>query len=66
MNVFLGIVIIMISCLNVFIPESMLRFQDIFRLKGDRQYSDFIIVMTRFGGIVGVALGFVTMFMPMN
>lgn len=64
MNFLLGIVIILISSLSVFAPESMLRFQDLFRIKGDREYSAFAITMTRIGGMIGVVMGFIFLFMP--
>jgi len=62
MNVFLGIIIICLSFLNIFSPEKALRFQDMFRIRGDREYSPLAIGMTRIGGVIGFIFGFVIMF----
>lgn len=64
MNFLLGIVIIIMSSFSVIMPESMLRLQDLFRIRGDRQYSEFALAMTRIGGIIGIVLGFILLFVP--
>lgn len=62
MNIILGIIIICISLLNFFSPETSLTLQDMFRIKGAREYSEFAIAMTKFGGLIGIFLGLFVMF----
>ena len=62
MNVLLGIIIIIFSILGIAYPETALRFEDMFRIKGKREYSSFAIAMTRFGGVIGMICGIFFMF----
>ncbi len=62
MNIFLGIIIIIFGILGFAFPETALRFEDTFRIRGKREYSAFAITMTKFGGIIGVILGIFFMF----
>ena len=66
MNILIGLIVIFISVFNITSPETMLRFQDLFRIKGERQYSDLAIAMTRIGGMIGIILGFILFFVPYN
>ena len=43
-------------------PESVLKFGDMFRISGDREYTDFAIMMTKLGGIVSMIGGIVLIF----
>ena len=62
MNVLLGIIIIIFSILGIAYPETALRFEDMFRIRGEREYSSFAIARTRFGGVIGVIIGIFLMF----
>ena len=57
MNFVLGVIIILISILNITLPEVFLQFQDILRIRGKREYTSYAIKMTRFGGIIGILIG---------
>ena len=43
-------------------PEAFLYFQDIFRLKGERTYSEVAIIIQRLAGVLAIILGIVFMF----
>jgi hypothetical protein len=43
-------------------PESVLKFGDMFRISGDREYTDFAIMMTKLGGIISMIGGIVLIF----
>lgn len=58
----IGVIIILISVLLIIFPESALRFRDMFRIKGEREYTDFAIMMNRLGGILGVIMGLLLIF----
>ncbi len=62
MNIFLGIIIIFFSVLGIIYPETALRFEDMFRIRGKREYSSFAIAMTRFGGFIGILCGIFLLF----
>lgn len=66
MNILVGLIVIIVSIVNVATPETMMRLQDLFRIKGERQYSDFAIAMTRIGGMIGIVLGIILLFIPYN
>ncbi len=62
MNIFLGIIIILFSIFGIAYPETALRFEDLFRIRGEREYSTIAIAMTRFGGVIGIICGIYFMF----
>ena len=43
-------------------PESILRWRDRFRIRGDREYTDLAIGMTRFAGVLSIVMSFVVLF----
>lgn len=59
MEIVFGLIIILFGIMNIASPEMSLRWHDMFRLKGEREYSDFAIGMTRFGGVIGIIMGIV-------
>gem|GEM_PF-2610687 len=50
MQYFLALLMICVGVVNIFLPEKMLRFNDYFRLKGEREYSSLAIAMTVVSG----------------
>ena len=62
MNFVLGIIIVMFSILKLALPEFVLQFQDIFRIRGKREYTSFAITMTRFAGFFGIFIGIYYMY----
>ncbi|WP_105617490.1 DUF6199 family natural product biosynthesis protein [Vallitalea okinawensis] len=62
MNVLFGIVVIIISILNIAIPEEMAMFGERWKYR-NAEPSDMNIFMTRLGGVIGIIVGIVIMFM---
>lgn len=62
MNILLGFIFIMVGILQFFFPEEALSLQDIFRIRGERQYSGFAIFSMRLGGIIAFFIGLYIMF----
>lgn len=51
-----------IGFLNILVPEEMLALRDMFRIRGQREYTDLAIGMTRFGGVIAIIIGIVFLF----
>ena len=62
MNIVLGIIMIFFSVFGLVAPISALQFKDMFRIRGEREYTAFAIGMTRFGGVIGIIFGIAIMF----
>lgn len=61
-TVFFGTCITIFSFFMIKSTEAFLRFQDIFRITGHREYSGFSIVCMMLSGITGVLFGTYTVF----
>ncbi len=55
-------IFILLGFANMMYPESMLRFGDYFKIRGERQYTDFAITMTRIGGFLIIVFSFIMLF----
>src|SRR5690554_133526 len=62
MEIFFGVIFIFLGIAMIAKPEAFLYFQDIFRLKGERTYSEVAIIIQRLAGVLAIILGIVFMF----
>lgn len=62
MNVFLGIVCLLIGIWVWLDPETALRWEDIFRIKGAREYSEVAIFFMRARAILALVCGIALFF----
>ncbi len=51
------VVFIMISGLSACFPETVLTIQDLFRVRGRREYTSFALSMTQLIGVIGIIVG---------
>ena len=63
MNFLLAVICLVIGVWVLIDPDKALRFEDLFRINGERVYSEFAIGIMRLRGLLSIVLGIVLLFM---
>lgn len=59
MEFLLGLICIVLGIAIIINPDAFLRFEDHFRIKGERSYSDLAIFFMRFRGVIAIIVGII-------